>query len=71
MNMIIIKLALITTHKTLTILVTCGENNGYCDQLCLGLYNESYVCACGTGFQLDRDLRSCTTGNSSKKKNTK
>nr|XP_022289400.1 low-density lipoprotein receptor-related protein 4-like [Crassostrea virginica] len=42
--------------------VTCGENNGYCDQLCLGLYNESYVCACGTGFQLDRDLRSCTTG---------
>ncbi|XP_048744811.2 low-density lipoprotein receptor-related protein 4-like isoform X2 [Ostrea edulis] len=39
--------------------VTCSDNNGYCDQLCLGLYNESYVCACGTGFQLDKDLQSC------------
>lgn len=42
--------------------VSCEENNGYCDQLCLGLYNESYVCACGTGFQLDTNLRSCVSG---------
>ncbi|XP_061194926.1 low-density lipoprotein receptor-related protein 4-like [Saccostrea echinata] len=43
--------------------VACGDNNGYCDQLCLGLFNDSYVCACGTGFQLDEDLRSCISAS--------
>ncbi|KAK3090942.1 hypothetical protein FSP39_015919 [Pinctada imbricata] len=32
-----------------------------CEQLCLGISNASYVCACGTGYQLDDQLKNCVS----------
>ncbi|XP_071812075.1 low-density lipoprotein receptor-related protein 6-like [Apostichopus japonicus] len=37
----------------------CGLFNGGCEQLCLPIDTSTYRCACGTGFSLNTDQRTC------------
>ena len=39
----------------------CGVDNGGCDHLCLPNMNGAYSCACGTGFTLADNGRTCQT----------
>lgn len=40
---------------------SCGVFNGGCEQLCLPVDTSTFRCACGTGYTLNSDQRTCSS----------
>ncbi|KAH3870466.1 hypothetical protein DPMN_033654 [Dreissena polymorpha] len=38
----------------------CADN-GFCEHICIPTSNETYICACGVGYTLDDNLRTCSS----------